>query len=112
MLLSDIVDRILKMTADSFLQVLMICPAWTLWTSETLSSQAPVQVSVCVQYHGLDAVHYQCGGQLSAGADDMLHLDAADIRNTEQRNPGSSAGECLWKNILGQRHGDRLLSRC
>ena len=87
----------------------MIHPAsWTPRTWETPSSRAPVQV----RYHGPDGVHYQGGDQLSAGADDMLHLDAADIRNTEQRNPGSSAGECLWKNILGQRHGDRLLSRC
>ena len=102
MLLSDIVDQILKMTADSFLQVLMICPTWTLRTSETLSSQAPVQVSVCVQYHGLDAVQYQRGGQLSAGADNMLHLDSVDVRNAGQRHPGSSAGECIWQNIIGR----------
>ncbi|KIM56669.1 hypothetical protein SCLCIDRAFT_1220101 [Scleroderma citrinum Foug A] len=28
----------------------------------------------------------------SAGANDILHMDSADVRNTEQRNPGSSAG--------------------
>ena len=32
----------------------------------------------------------------STGADDMLHVDSADVRNTEQRSAGSSAGECSW----------------
>ena len=82
------------MTTDVFLQVLMIYPAWTLRTSETPSSRVPVQVSACGQYHDPD------GCELSAGADDMLHLDSADVRNTEQRNPGSSAGVCLWQNII------------
>ena len=111
MLLSNIVYQINRMMTDSFLQVLTICPAWTLWTSETLSSQAPVQVGTCVQYHGLGGIHYQGGDQLSAGAGNMLqHMDSVDVRDTEQRNLGSSAGECLWQIYhqpnLGQWYGD------
>ena len=92
-----------KMTTDSFLQVLMIYPAWTPWMSETLSSWAPVQVSACVQHHGLDGVHcYQGGDQLFAGACGMLHIHSADTRNTEQRKLGSSAGKSLWQNTINR----------
>ena len=91
-----------KMMTDSFLQVLMIYPTWTLQVSEIPSSRVPVQVSACVQYHDPVGVHYQGGDQLSTGADDMLHLDSVDVRNTEKRHPGSSAGECLWQNIIDQ----------
>ena len=30
------------------------------------------------------------------GADNVLQMDSADVRNTEQRNAGSSTGKCLW----------------
>ena len=82
-----------KMTTDSFLQVLTIYPTWTLQTSETPSSQVPVQVSACIQYLGPDGVHYQSGDRfLSPGAGDM---DSADVGNIEQDNPEPSAGEYL-----------------
>ena len=53
--------------------------------------QAPAQVNAFVRYRGSDTK--DDGRLFSPGANDMPHMDTADIGNTEQ--PGSGAGECL-----------------
>jgi len=97
--MSNVVNRITyinEMTTGSFLQVLTIYLTWTLRTPARLSSQSPVRVGACVQYSGWSTL---ASWRLTPlpGADDVLQIDSVDVRNTEQRNPGSSmAGKCLW----------------
>ena len=60
-------------------------------------TQPQEQVSIYIQYYGLDSIYQQCGNQLlSLGADNVLNIYPMDVRNTEQRDLGPGASESLY----------------